>query len=234
MLKNIKLQSFLPFLFILILMIGAYTFAYFHAFSWENFKQFHVNLKIFNEHHPILTPLLFIGTYILYALLSLPGILVLSVLAGFLFTQPFSIFYVIIGATIGASLLFLAARTAFGEFLYRYSNRFINRLEKGFRKNAVNYLLCLRLIPFFPFWIVNLAAAFFGVSFWVFVWTTFVGMIPSVFIYTEAGRSFTLLLESADPLNPLHLLNPHLLITLIGLALLSLFPILFNRAKIKL
>src|ERR1700722_16331166 len=99
--KNLQLKPLLPFLFILIFMIGAYAFAYIHPASWENLRQFHLSLKKFDELHPIATPLLFVGVYILYALLSLPGIFVLSLLAGFLFIQPYSTLYVALAAAIG-------------------------------------------------------------------------------------------------------------------------------------
>jgi uncharacterized membrane protein YdjX (TVP38/TMEM64 family) len=230
---NLQLKPLLPFLFILFLMGGTYAFAYLHPLSWENLRQFNSSLKSFDEHHPLITPLLFIVIYILYALLSLPGIFILSLIAGFLFIQPFSTLYVTFSATIGASLLFLASRTAFGALFYRRSAPVLDRFEKGIRENAASYLLFLRLIPFFPFSIVNLAGAFFGVPFWIFVWTTFVGMIPSVFIYTQAGRGFSFLLEQSRPLSPIHLFNFHLIIALIGLALLALLPALFNSIKAK-
>jgi len=89
----------------------------------------------------------------------------------------------------------------------------------------------LRLIPLFPFSIVNLAGAFFGVSFSAFVWTTFIGMIPSVLVYTEAGRGLTLLLNDSDPLHPFHLLNADLFFALAGLALLSLLPIVYKHKR---
>jgi uncharacterized membrane protein YdjX (TVP38/TMEM64 family) len=231
--KKFQFKLLLPLFLIIILMMGTYLFAYLHPPSWESLRQFHLNLKNFDEQHPYMTPLLFMGVYILYALFSLPGIFILSLLAGFLFIQPLSTIYVTIAATIGGSLLFLAARTAFGELLYRRSAPLLSRLEKGFHDNAVSYLLFLRFLPLFPFCIVNLAGAFFGVSFWVFVWTTFVGMIPSVFIYTQAGRGFTLLLEQPAPLSPMQLWNPSLVIALVGLALLSLLPIVFHAGKAK-
>lgn len=230
-LKFFQLKALLPFLPIFFLMIGAYAFAYFHPLSWESFKEFHLQLKIFGESHPVATPLIFMSIYILYALLSLPGIFILSLIAGFIFAQPFSTLYAAVASTIGASLLFLVARSAFGSLFYKRPGHFLNRMEKGFHENAISYLLFLRLIPFSPFWMVNLASAFFRISFWVFIWTTFVGMIPSIFVYTQAGKGITLLLERPDPLTPLHLLNPPIVIALVGLALLSLLPILFNRKR---
>lgn len=224
-----RLKPFIPFLIILLITIGIYAFIYFHPQTWDSLRYFYLNLKDFNTHHPILTPLLFITSYILYALLMLPGIAILALVSGFLFPQPFSTVYVVIAATIGSSLLFLAARTAFKELLSQNSHPLINRLERGFRKDAANYMLFLRLVPLFPFKIVNLAGAFFGVPFIVFMWTTFVGMIPSVFVYTEAGKSISSYLDHPDLHNPWSLFHPSLIIALIGLALLSLLPILIKK-----
>lgn len=225
MLRISFFRSF-SFLIILFLIMVSILFVYVHPLSLENLRHFHNSLQNYHANHPFLTIIFFMGIYIVYALLPLPGIFILSLLAGFLFRQPFSTLYVTLSATIGASLLYFTARSAFGEFFYKRSGQFFSRLEKGIHENAASYLLFLRLIPLFPFWIVNLAGAFFGVSFWVFAWTTFVGMIPSVFIFTQAGRGFTILLQSPDPLNPIHLFNPTIMIALIGLAFLALFPLL--------
>jgi uncharacterized membrane protein YdjX (TVP38/TMEM64 family) len=212
----------------------AYLIAYLHPLTWANLKIFHINLRNFADTHSFLAPFLFMSIYILYAFLSLPGIFVLSLLAGSLFPEPFSTLYVTIAATIGASFLFLTVRTAFGKLFYcKIQKSRINKMEHGFRDNAASYLLFLRLIPLFPFWIVNIAGALFEVPFWIFAWTTFVGMIPSVFVYTQAGRGLTTLLHSPDPLNPASLFNSYLIAALTGLAFLALLPVLFKHFKIK-
>lgn len=232
--RNRKIRSLLPFLFIFVIIATTCVFAYFHPVSWSNLKIFQLNLKIFSQAHPFLTPLLFMSIYILYSLLSLPGIFILSLFAGSLFTQPFSTIYVIVAATIGASLLFLAARTAFGQIFCRKAKQnLLLKMEEGFQKNAASYLLFLRLIPLFPFWLVNIAGAFFSVPFWTFAWTTLVGMIPSVFIYTQAGKGITLLLHSPDPFNPMNLFNTNITVSLCGLALLSLLPVALKYFKIN-
>lgn len=229
--KKLRVKPFLPFLFILFVMMIIYTFTNFHPQIWNTLSQFHLTLKDFNTAHPIITPFLFMLIYIVYAILMLPGIVFLSLLSGFLFPQPLSTLYVIISATIGASLLFLAARTAFRVLLTRHSGPLLNRLEDGFRKNASHYMLFLRLTPLFPFKVVNLAGAFFGVSYRIFAWTTFIGMIPSVFIYTEAGKSLSFYLASPVPVSPWSLFDPNLIIALTGLALLSLLPVLIKKMK---
>lgn len=226
-----KFKVFLLFLLIPIIAISGFIFAYFSPLSWGHLQHFYARLIELERDHPILTPFVFMSAYILYTLLSLPGIFLFSLVAGCLFIQPFSTLYVTCAATIGASLLFLLARTAFGSFFYSRNNYLLGQMEQGFRKNAVSYLLFLRLIPMSPFWMINISGAFFKVPFWTFVWTTFFGMIPSVIIYTQAGKELALFLDSAAPLSPAHLFNPYLVTTLIGMALLTLVPIFFKSSK---
>ena len=233
MAKNSKITSSLPFLFILICMLAVYLFAYFYSLSWENFKDFHFKLKAFADQHAILTPLLFMAAYILYAVLSLPGIFILSLLGGYLFTQPFSTLYVVFSATCGATFLFLAARTAFKNILYRRTGPWLHHMQRGFLKNSASYLLFLRLIPFFPFWLVNLSAAFFGTPLLTFIWTTFIGMLPSVFIFTEIGKGLALLIDNQESLTISLVFQSRLLWALLGLAILSLIPLLVQRFKLK-
>lgn len=228
---TLHLKKILPFLFIICLMVGAYTFIYLNFHTTESLRQFHLTLKDFNTAHPITTPLLFIAFYMIYALLMLPGIILLSLLAGFLFPQPFSTLYAVTGATLGASLLYFVARTAFREILTQYSSSLIDKLENGFRNNAINYMLFLRLTPVIPFRMGNLAGAFFDVPYFSFVWTTFMGMIPSIVMYTETGKGLSVYLNHPENLKPWSLLGPHLTVVLTILALLSLVPIIIKKFR---
>lgn len=231
MTRDLKIRPLLPLLLIIALMAAAEMLSYFYPWSWKSLKLLQGTLTNFHADHPVWTPILFMLLYILCALLSFPGIFMLSILAGFLFSQPYSTIYVTVAATVGATLLFLAARTAIGEILYRKAVPRLKNLKNGFLENAASYLLFLRFFPLFPYWLVNIAGAFFGVPLWTFVWTTFLGMIPSVFVYAQAGQGIALLMSQQEPLHPAELFNANLLIALIGLSILSLVPLLFNKAK---
>ena len=202
-----------------------------HPLSWKLIESYKERLIAFNREHSFLTPFFFITLYIFYALTCLPGIFAFSLMAGFLFDQPFSTIYVVSAATIGAVLFYLLARSAFGKEYYEEKKTIMSKFEGGFKKNEGHYLLFLRLIPLFPYGIINLAAAYFGVKITTFAWTTFLGMIPSVFVYTEAGKGLFNLLNSKNPLSPESFLNSELIIALSGLALLSLTPLLYKRLK---
>ena len=165
------------------------------------------------------------------AALSLPGGAILSLFGGFLFPQPFSTIYVVIGATIGAALIFLAARSALGEILYKKAGNIFNKMEKGFQENAISYLFFLRLVPIFPFWIVNLAAAFFRVSFWTYLWTTFLGIAPGSFVFTQAGAGLSAIFETGQTFSLSTIFNMQIRIALIALGIFALIPILIKKFK---
>lgn len=144
---------------------------------------------------------------------------------GFLFPIPLSTLYVVIGATLGALIIFLSARTAFGEFFQKKAGTLLKKMEKGFQENAWSYLLFLRFVPLFPFWLVNIAAAFFQVRVWIFVWTTIVGIIPGAYVYTQAGAGIGAVLESNRSFSFSGVFNAQMIVSLIllGILLFALF-----------
>ena len=119
--------------------------------------------------------------------LSLPGGAFLTVVGGFLFGIAVGASAAVIGATIGATLIFLVARTALGEPLLRRAGPRANQLAEGFSKDAFSYLLFLRLVPAFPFFLVNLVAAFAGVRLGPFIAATALGIIPGAMVFALAG-----------------------------------------------
>ncbi len=231
--KMSKLKKFIPLLIIVILMAVGYFSGFFKALNYETLRYHHVELTEYVNNNPLLTPLMFIGTYIVATALSIPGGIFLSILGGFLFRQPWCTLYVVIGATTGAALLFLAARTAFGTVLKEKAGPKLQKFEKGFHKNPSSYLLFLRLIPLFPFWLVNLAPAFFNVPLWTYVWTTFVGIAPGAFVSTQAGRGLNTIFETSDTFQFSSIFNAEINIALIGLAIISLLPIMIRKWKEK-
>ena len=112
--------------------------------------------------HPVGAPLAYVLAYVLTAALSLPQGALLTVTGGLLFGSVFGCALTVAGATIGASLLLLAARTALGDVLARRGGRVVEAVRGGLERDGFSYLLALRLVPLFPFWAVNLAAAIGG------------------------------------------------------------------------
>ena len=129
----------------------------------------------------------FSGLYAGAVALSFPGAALLTFLGGFLFGGVTGGIAAVVGATVGAPAVFLIAPSALGEALRRRAGPALARILDGFRDDAASYLLFLRLVPAFPFWLVNLAAALGGVALPVFVWTTLLGIVPGTFAFSVAG-----------------------------------------------
>jgi uncharacterized membrane protein YdjX (TVP38/TMEM64 family) len=129
----------------------------------------------------------FMLVYVASTALSLPGGAILTIAGGFLFGMVQGGLIAVIAATTGACILFAIARTALGETLAARASAQLDRFAEGFRRNAAEYLLFLRLVPVFPFWLVNLAPALVGVDFRTFLWTTFVGVVPMTFTFAAIG-----------------------------------------------
>jgi uncharacterized membrane protein YdjX (TVP38/TMEM64 family) len=176
-----------------------------------------------------LAVLAFIGAYVAVVTLSLPGGAVMTMAGGFLFGAVWGSLWVVVGATIGASLLFLAARTSLGEPLRARAGPSLARMAEGFRANAFSYLLFLRLVPAFPFFLVNLAPAFLGVPLGTYVLATFIGIMPATFVFASVGAGLGSVFDAGGDFTPAGILTPQVLLALGGLALLALLPVALKR-----
>lgn len=219
-------------LVLLIVTINICCLEFADSMTYQELSHHRETLKTLVAQHPVLTPLAYIILYVGIAALSIPGAAFFSVTGGFLFGQPWATLYVVVGATVGATLLFLAARTFFQELLRPYVARYLSKMEKGFEENAASYLLFLRFVPLFPFWGVNLAPAFLGVRLWTFIWTTFIGIIPGAFVFTQAGAGLEQILDAED-LTLDTIFNLQVKVALIALALFALLPIVIKKIRGK-
>jgi uncharacterized membrane protein YdjX (TVP38/TMEM64 family) len=181
----------------------------------------------------VLTSLIFVAIYIVVVAFSLPGGAVMTITGGFLFGQWLGTLYVLAAATVGATILFLAARTALGDLLRARAGPFLKKMEVGFQENALNYLLVLRLIPLFPFFIVNLVPAFLGVSLRTYVIATFVGIIPGSFVYATVGAGLGSIFDAGEEFTATSILTPQIITALIGLAILALLPVVYKKVKAR-
>ena len=127
--------------------------------------------------------------YVAATAFSLPGGLVLSLTVGFLFGRWIGTALVVVAATIGATLVFVAARYVFADAARRRLGAFGERINAGFTENAFSYLLFLRLVPLFPFFLVNLAPAFTSIPLSTYALATFVGVIPGTFVFVNLGQT---------------------------------------------
>jgi uncharacterized membrane protein YdjX (TVP38/TMEM64 family) len=161
------------------------------ALSLENIQQNREALMNFTARH---YGLMLIGCGIVYTLstaFSLPGGTVLSLLLGFLFGRWAGTLLIVFSATLGATAVFWLARYLFADWAEQRlrDNPMAKKIIDGFQADAFNYLLFLRVVPAFPFWLVNLAPAFTHVSLRVYAVTTFLGIIPGSFVFANLGQS---------------------------------------------
>lgn len=226
-------KKWLPIAVIIVAMMVVYFLEFDRFFSFEMLKQKREIILNYTQSHPILSPVLFMLIYALVVALSLPAGAIFSIIGGFLFPVPFGMIYVLFGATAGAVGIFLAAKTAFGGLLKKRASRFLQKMEKGFQQNAWSYLLFLRLAFIFPFWLVNLSPAFFAIPLWTFTWTTFVGIIPGSFVYTQAGSGLGEIFDAGQSFTFDTVFNTKMKIAIVCIALISLVPIIVKKYRKK-
>lgn len=204
----------------------------FDVLSFETLRERRGELTSFVAAHRILAFALFVAIYALATTLAIPGVLWITIAGGFLFGLVGGVVGTSIGATFGATILFLAARHLFANRMRKSAGGFLARFEEGFRRDAGAYLLSIRFIPVVPFFIANIAPAFLGVRPWLFVVTTFVGILPGVIAYTWIGAGLGAAFDAGREPN-LALFARELVPALIALALLSLSPVLVRRLRAK-
>lgn len=204
-------------------------------------------IDAFVAGHIALAVLAFIGIYVVAVALSVPGAAFLTVCGGFLFGLVVGAAAAVTGATIGATVIFLVARTALGEPLLKRAGPRAHRLAQGFRQDAFSYLLFLRLVPAFPFFLVNLVPAFAGVGLLPFVTATALGVIPGSVVFSLAGTGLDTIIAAqkrtydaclaAGTVNchltfdPKDVLTPQLIGALVGLGVLALVPVVVRRMR---
>jgi uncharacterized membrane protein YdjX (TVP38/TMEM64 family) len=241
----------------LLLLIAAAAFAL--AMGWHRYLTLQElverreALRAAIEGNLVLALLAFMAIYTATIALSLPGGAVLTLAGGFLFGWLVGGIAAILAATLGAIVVFLVARIALGEPLAARAGPWLSRLRQGFQEDAFNYLLFLRLVPIFPFWLVNLAPALLGVPLKTYALATVIGIIPGTFAFAIAGKGLDSVIAAQQAahqsclakmgpdaeklcpyvLEPGALLTPGLLAGLVALGVVALIPIAVKRFRRK-
>jgi uncharacterized membrane protein YdjX (TVP38/TMEM64 family) len=197
--------------------------------SLETLRTHRGTLTAWVAANGVLAAATFVAVYTAAVAFSVPGAVFLTLSGGFLFGAALGTALTVTAATIGATLVFLLARTLFGANALDRFGQPAARLAEGIRRNAASYLLVLRLVPLFPFFLVNLVPAFVGVPLATYVATTFVGVIPATAVFSLAGAGLGSVLDRGGSISPASVLTPEILAGLGGLALLSLVAIPLRR-----
>lgn len=206
------------------LAIGA--FFYFdlgHYLTLDALKENRDRLLAFTDANYAAAVGIFIVTYCVVTGLSLPGAAILTLAGGFLFGSVWGTVFVNIGATTGATLAFLAARYLLRDWVEQKFGSRLRPIQDGFAKNAVSYLMTLRLIPLFPFFLVNMVSGLTRISVSAYVAATAIGIIPGSFVYAYAGRQ----LGTINSLK--EIASPNVLLAFTLLGLLALVPVVYRK-----
>lgn len=191
--------------------------------TFASLKANHGALLAFYDEHRILTVAMFLAVYVIQTALSLPGATILSLAAGALFGAAAGTAWAVTGATIGATLAFLLTRYLFHDAVQRRFGPRLERINRELEKAGLNYLLFLRLVPLFPFFLINLGAGLTRLPLRTFVLGTFVGIIPGGFVYVNAGASLAAIASPAD------IASPRVIGSFALLGLFSLVPALYKN-----
>jgi uncharacterized membrane protein YdjX (TVP38/TMEM64 family) len=248
------LKRLWPLIVLVAAMAFVFAMGWHHYLSIQTLAENRQALRALMGANLVLSLALFVVVYAAAVALSLPGGAVLTIAGGFLFGWLLGGTASIVAATIGALIVFLIARSALGDLLAARAGPWLSRFRQGFQEDAFSYLLFLRLVPIFPFWLVNLAPGLLGVSFPTYVATTILGIIPGTFAFALAGNGLDSVIAAQQAayqsclakmgaggqescsyaLDPGALLTPELIAGLVALGLVALIPVAvkwYRRAR---
>lgn len=204
---------------------GFFYFDLKHYLSLDALRANRDSLLAFTDSHYGAGVVLFIIIYAGVTGASLPGAVILTLAGGFLFGSVLGTIYVNVGATTGATLAFFAARYLLRDWVEsRFGNR-LGAIQEGFRKNAFSYLMTLRLIPLFPFFLVNLVSGLSRVSVRTHIGATALGIIPGSFVYAYAGRQLGTINSLSE------IASPRVLVAFTLLGLLAMVPVVYRKLR---
>jgi uncharacterized membrane protein YdjX (TVP38/TMEM64 family) len=198
-------------------------------------------IELLREHHnwllgfvagaPVLASMLFMVIYAAAVAISVPGVAILTVIGGYLFGWFHGTALVLIAATISASAVFVLTRSAVGDRLRMRAGPAVQRFADGFRRNALSYGFLLNLVPIFPYALIIVVPAACGVPLTTFVAGMFLGLVPGTFLFAGLGDGLDHVLTSGVPLRLTSFATPEVVLSLSGLALLALLPVMWRGVQ---
>ena len=219
----------LPLLLLVVLAVAAWASGVTDYLSWAELARQQTTLRQAVADWPVLMPLAYIAIYAFFVALSLPQAVVVTITGGLLFGTLAGGALAVTGATIGAIILFLLAKSAFGTTMADRGGAFLQKVRDGLERDGFNYLLAIRLIPVFPFWLVNLAAALGGMRLGPYALATLIGIAPGTFVFASIGAGIGSVLATGGQPDLSIILSWPVLGPLLGLAALSLLPVAWRH-----
>jgi len=227
--QDSRMRRLLPVVIVLIVIAALWYSGVAERLNWAELGRQQDALRGWVDANPVLAGALYLVLYAAIVALSMPQAVVVTIAGGLLFGTLVGGILAILGATTGAIILFLIARSALGDSLARKGGTFLRTVRDGLERDGFNYLLAIRLIPAFPFWLVNLAAALGGMRLAPYAAATLLGIAPATFVFASIGAGIGSILAAGGRPDLSVVLSPTILGPLIGLAALSLLPIAWRR-----
>lgn len=224
-------RRILPLVVLVLGLFAAWSGGVLDLLSFDTLRDNRAFLQNYVAENPAISVLVFSAIYMISVALSLPIGAILTISGGFMFGAWLATTYVVIAATFGATIIYLAARYAFYDLMHAKAGNAIRKMEEGFSENAFSYLMVLRLIPIFPFWLVNLVPALLGVKLRSFIFGTMLGIIPGTFVYASIGDGLGALFDQGKTPDLGIIFEPRILTPIIGLAVLALLPVAYKKLR---
>ncbi len=238
-----NLKRWGPLLVLLALTALAFVMGWHEYFTLSNLIRNRTYMHQFVADNFWLSVISYTGLYIAATALLFPAASLITIAGGLVFGAMLATTLTEIGATIGATILFLVVRTSFGSVLGERAGPFLVKLADGFKENAFSYLLFLRLVPAFPFWLINVAPAFFNVPVSTYVAATAIGILPGTFAYALLGEGLDSLILAQEMANPgcvdagtckidlTAAITPEIIAAIIGLVIVSILPVVIKKYR---
>lgn len=201
--------------------------------SLDTLRENREALLAWRDDNYLLAALAYVTAYVVVVAFSIPGAAFMTLTGGFLFGLVPGTLLTVFGATMGASCIFLAAKTSLGESLKERAGPWMEKFEKGFQENEISFLFLLRLVPALPFFVANLLPAFFGVSLFTYVWTTFLGILPGTAVYTSIGTGLGEIFAKGGDISLNVFADPAVWGPFAALTALAIMPIIIKKVRGK-
>src|SRR5262245_49619694 len=243
--ERLTARRLVPVAAIVLLAVVVFAMGWHRQLSLETLVRHRASLDDFVNMHFAAALAVFIVVYVAVVALSIPGALILTITGGLLFGVVVGGVAVVVAATAGATIIFLVARGAFSQYVLRRAGPRLAKIVNGFCADAFSYLLFLRLVPVFPFFLVNLAPALVGVPVGTFVAATAIGIVPATFVFASLGAGLDSVVQAQDSMfqacvaagrtdcrlnfEPSAVLTPQLIGALVSFGLLALVPVVVRR-----
>ncbi len=243
--RKISLRRLAPLIAVGVVSVVIIAMGWHREISFETLARHHDALRNFVAAHHAGALAGYIALYTAAVGLSLPVGAYLTVIGGILFGTVLGAIAAVAGASAGAIVIFLIAKSALGDYLLRRAGPAVEKIAEGFREDAFSYLLFLRLVPVFPFWLVNLVPAVCGVRLAPFAAATVLGIMPAAFALAFVGSGLQSVIQAGQSayagclaaggsdcrleLRAADVLTPQLVAALVALGLLALIPVMVKR-----